>query len=54
MDRAKDFGLKRVLLTCDEDNLASHRIIESHGGILENIVEVEQLPAKVCRYWIQL
>ncbi|GAC1390750.1 MAG: GNAT family N-acetyltransferase [Ktedonobacteraceae bacterium] len=54
LDRAKDFGLKRVLLTCDEDNLGSRRIIESHGGMLENIIEVEQWPAKVCRYWIQL
>ncbi|GAC1518281.1 MAG: hypothetical protein NVS3B14_20500 [Ktedonobacteraceae bacterium] len=54
LDRAKDFGLKRVLLTCDEDNLGSRRIIESHGGMLENIVEVEQWPAKVYHYWLQL
>ena len=54
LERAKAFGLERVLLTCDEDNLASRRIIESHGGVLENIIEVEQWPAKVCRYWIQL
>lgn len=54
LDRAKDFGLERVLLTCDEDNLRSRRIIESHGGMLENIIEVEQWPTKVCRYWIQL
>ncbi len=54
LERAKAFGLERVLLTCDEDNLGSRRIIESHGGMLENIIEVEQWPAKVCRYWIQL
>jgi predicted acetyltransferase len=54
LERAKAFALERVLLTCDEDNLGSRRIIESHGGILENIIEVEQWPAKVCRYWIQL
>ncbi len=41
LERAKAFGLERVLLTCDEDNLGSHRIIESHGGMLENIIEVE-------------
>jgi predicted acetyltransferase len=54
LERAKDSGLERVLLTCDEDNLGSRRIIESHGGMLENIIKVEQWPAKVCRYWIQL
>ena len=54
LERAKVFGLERVLLTCDEENIGSRRIIESHGGMLENIIEVEQWPAKVCRYWIQL
>jgi predicted acetyltransferase len=54
LERAKTFGLERVLLTCDEDNLGSRRIIESLGGILESIIEVEQWPAKVCHYWIQL
>ena len=54
LERAKDSGLEQVLLTCDEDNLGSRRIIEPHGGMLENIIEVEQWPAKVCRYWIQL
>ena len=54
LDRAKTFGAERVLLTCDEDNLASRGIIEFHGGVLENIIEVEQWPAKVCHYWIQL
>ena len=54
LERAKAFGLERVLLTCDEDNLGSRRIIESHGGMLENIIEIEQWPAKVCRYWLQL
>lgn len=54
LERAKTFGLAKVLLTCDEDNLSSRRIIESHAGMLENIIEVEQWPAKVCRYWIQL
>jgi predicted acetyltransferase len=54
LDGAKALGLKRVLLTCDEDNLGSRKIIESNGGTLENIIEVAGWPAKVCRYWIQL
>jgi predicted acetyltransferase len=34
---ARAEGIDRVLLTCDDDNLASARIIERHGGILEDI-----------------
>ena len=30
--------LTRILLTCDDDNIGSIRIIEKNGGILENIV----------------
>jgi len=54
LDRAKAFGLERVLLTCDEDNLGSQKIVEFHGGMLENSIQVKDWPAKVCRYWIQL
>ena len=54
LDQAKAFGLEWVLLTCDEDNLGSRKIIESNGGTLENIIEVERWSAKVCRYWIRL
>ena len=54
LDRAKAFGLERVLLTCDEDNLGSQKIIEFHGGMLENSIQLKGWPAKVCRYWIQL
>jgi predicted acetyltransferase len=54
LERAKAFGLERVLLTCDENNLSSRKIIESHGGRLDNIIEVEEWPTLVCRYWIPL
>jgi RimJ/RimL family protein N-acetyltransferase len=39
-------GLTRLLLTCAEPNLASRRVIEANGGVLDNILEGE------CRYWI--
>jgi predicted acetyltransferase len=54
LEQAKAFGLERVLLTCDEDNLGSRKIIESNGGRLEKIIEVEGWPEQVCRYWIYL
>jgi predicted acetyltransferase len=31
-------GLKRVLVTCDDDNVGSIKTIERNGGVLENIV----------------
>lgn len=47
-DWCKGFGLTRVLLTCDDDNLGSRRVIEANGGILESNTE------GIRRYWIDL
>jgi predicted acetyltransferase len=52
--QARTLRLECVLVTCDDDNTASRRIIESNGGVLENIVQVEWWPAKLRRYWIEL
>lgn len=48
-----DLGLERALVTCDEGNIGSMRTIERCGGVLENIVAVEDGPAKR-RYWVDL
>lgn len=50
LEKAKAFGIKRALVTCDEDNAASAATIEACGGVLENIVLFEG--EKVKRYWI--
>jgi predicted acetyltransferase len=39
-------GIPRILITCHPSNTGSRRVIESNGGVLENILEDE------CRYWI--
>ncbi len=46
----------RVLITCDEDNLGSYKIIEKNGGILENIVENQDGDEifNTRRYWINI
>lgn len=54
LSQAKALGIGRVLVTCDEDNIGSRKIIESNGGKLENIIQVTDHPAMVCRYWLQL
>jgi len=50
----KELSLEKVLVTCDEDNLASIRVIEKCGGILENrYISNDGLELKR-RYWIKL
>jgi len=48
----KQYGLDKVLVTCDFDNIASKKTITINGGIFEKeiIVDVD----KIERYWIQL
>jgi len=53
LDRARDIGLDRVLVTCDDDNLASAKTIESQGGALEDI-RLDQKGVPKRRYWITL
>ena len=36
LPRAARLGIDPVLITCDADNLASRRVIETHGGVLED------------------
>ncbi len=43
---AAGLGLDRVLLTCDEGNLASVRVIEANGGEFEDVRQGKR------RYWL--
>ena len=45
----------KILITCDDDNIGSYKIIEANGGILENKVENEDAGEKFLtrRYWIK-
>lgn len=52
LPRARALGLERVLITCDDDNVASARTIESNGGVLEDVREVEGGTKR--RYWVDL
>jgi predicted acetyltransferase len=44
--RSAELGLDRVLLTCDEDNVASARTIERNGGVYEDSRNGKR------RYWV--
>lgn len=52
LPKAKALGIQRALLTCDESNVASRKIIEKNGGVYENSVAGENGPKR--RYWIDL
>jgi len=54
LEKAKELGLERVLVTCDVDNVASSRIIESNGGVLENEAISEATGKPIYRFWIDL
>lgn len=54
LEQAKAMGLTRVLLTCDDTNVGSRKLIEAHGGQLENVVQVDTDAPLVRRYWITL
>lgn len=54
LEEARHLGLTRVLITADDDNLASIRVIEKNGGILEDKVIAEESDKPVRRYWIAL
>lgn len=45
-------GIDRVLVTCDKENIASAKIIQKNGGVLENEVEIQGRPLQ--RYWIDI
>ncbi|GAB1422154.1 hypothetical protein MASR2M15_23670 [Anaerolineales bacterium] len=53
LEIAAELGLTRVLLTCDDDNYPSQRIIEGAGGVLENKVDNGR-PSLTRRYWIDI
>lgn len=48
--------LNKVLITCDDNNIGSARVIEKNGGVLENKVtngiDGEEILTR--RYWIEL
>jgi predicted acetyltransferase len=54
LEKAKAVGIDRVLVTCDENNIGSKKIIEHNGGQFENAVHVDGSVVKKLRYWIDV
>lgn len=49
---ARANGVDPVLVTCDDGNIGSRAVIEAGGGRLDSVVEAEDRPALIRRYWI--
>ena len=48
----KEYGLDKVLITCNSDNEGSRKTILANGGVFEKYIEVDG--TNVNRYWIKL
>lgn len=52
LDECRKLGIKRVLMTCDKDNVGSAKAIQKNGGVKENEVIEDGVIEE--RYWIEL
>ena len=65
LSASRQMGLKRVLVTCDSDNIGSRKIIEHNGGRFESAMSMNSRTCRAegrkptrridkLRYWIDL
>ncbi|WP_279222131.1 GNAT family N-acetyltransferase [Clostridium sp. JN-9] len=53
LEKAREMGISKVLITCDDDNLASAKVMEKNDMVLqdkvENIIDGQKIITR--RYW---
>ena len=54
LEKARNIGLERVLITCDTDNIGSVKIIENNGGKLAKQLIYKETGTLISQYWIEL
>ena len=54
LDKCREMGLTRVMISCRPDNEASRRTILKNGGVYENTVWEPDRGRSLERYWIEL
>lgn len=52
LEKCRGFGIERVLMTCDDDNIGSAKSIINNGGIYDGNVIVDGVSER--RYWINI
>lgn len=54
LDVAREVGIERALVCCDDANAGSARVIERCGGVLEDVRGPGEGHGRTRRYWIDL
>lgn len=54
LEKARKQGLKEVLVTCADSNLASTKVIEANRGVIEDKCFDESRNLLTRRYWVKL
>jgi predicted acetyltransferase len=52
---AAKMGIPSVLITCNDENVASVRVIEKNGGVLQDVIDnvFEGREVRTRRYWVR-
>lgn len=50
--KALQLGIETALVTADDDNYASRKVIENNGGVLDEIVYGKVFERPIARYWV--
>ena len=53
LEKCRQLGIKKALVTCNSDNIGSKKVIQKNGGMLENEF-LEANGTIVLRHWINL
>ena len=55
LEKSKELGIDKVLLTCVKSNIGSAKVIQNNHGILENeIPDIDEEGEILQRYWINV
>ncbi|MFT6068445.1 MAG: putative acetyltransferase [Bacteriovoracaceae bacterium] len=54
LPKVLELGIKRALVTCDSNNLASQAVIKSCSGVFQDEIQLEEREFPTQRYWIDL
>ena len=54
LEEAAKLGIRHALITCNDDNIGSARVIEKNGGKLQDIIDnvIDGQPRRTRRYWV--
>ena len=53
LNELKKINVKKVLITCNKDNIGSSRVIMNNAGKLENEIVNKETGKEMQRYWIE-